>query len=50
MKASLRSNGSTPGLSHPLHRQGQLPLHDLLSNICDKTLNRPCRRGLPPRM
>jgi hypothetical protein len=37
MKASLRPNCSTPWLPNPLHRQGYLPLHDLLSKICDIT-------------
>jgi len=33
----LRLNCSTPWLPNPLYRQGYLPLHDLLSKICDKT-------------
>jgi hypothetical protein len=37
MRTSLRLNCSTPWPPNPLHRQGQLPLHDLLSKICDKT-------------
>ena len=37
MRASLRPNCSTPWPPNPFHRQGQLPLHDLLSKICDKT-------------
>ena len=36
-RAALRLNCSTPWLPHPCHRQGQLPLHDLLRKICDKT-------------
>ena len=28
-------NCSTPWPPNPFHRQGQLPLHDLLSKICD---------------
>jgi hypothetical protein len=38
MRASLRPNCSTSWPPNPLHRQGQLPLHDRLSKICDKTL------------
>jgi hypothetical protein len=37
MRTSLRPNCSTPWPPNPLHRQGQLPLHDLLSKMCDKT-------------
>ena len=33
----------TPWPPNPFHRQGQLPLHDLLSKICDKALFRPLK-------
>ena len=38
-----------PWLPNPLHRQGQLTLHDLLSKICDKTRNRARRVRRFPR-
>jgi hypothetical protein len=41
MRASLRLNCSTPWPPNPLHRQGQLLLHDPLSKICDKTGSEP---------
>jgi hypothetical protein len=37
MRAALRPNNSMGWPPNPLHRQGQLLLHDLLSKICDKT-------------
>ena len=37
MRAALRLNCSTPWPPNHRHRQGPLPLHDLLSKICDKT-------------
>src|SRR5712691_7111813 len=43
MRAALRPNYSTPWLPHPLHRQGYLPLHDLLRKICDITRSAPAR-------
>ena len=45
-RASLRPNCSPPWPPHPFHRQGQLPLHDLLSKICDKT----AISAQPPKM
>ena len=36
-EVSLRLNCSTLWLPHPCHSQGQLPLHDLWSTICDTT-------------
>jgi hypothetical protein len=37
MRAALWPICSTPWLPNPLHRHGYLPLHDLLSKICDIT-------------
>jgi len=37
-EASLRLNCCTSWPPHPCHRQGQLPLHDLWSKICDTIL------------
>ena len=40
-RASLRPNSSTLSPRNLRHRQGQLPRHDLLSKICDKTVCSP---------